>query len=221
MRTRARLGFSGNGKRGMYLCHSFCELGGVKLSQALTQLHDFLVANSNEVVVVINQDYVTPQDFVGAVRDAGLEKFAYRGPTTAGDWPTLRQMIDTNQRVVFMAENHAGAAPWYHPAYEAITEETPFHFTRTQQLTDPSRLPASCRPNRGPARAPIFLVNHWITTDPLPRPSNAATVNAYGPLLRRLQECRRIRHHIPNLVAVDFYRRGDLMRAVDTLNGVG
>ena len=71
-----------------------------------------------------------------------------------------------------------------------------------------------------PASAPLFLVNHWITTDPLPKPSNAAKVNAYAPLLHRLEECRRIRGHIPNLVAVDFYRRGDLMRAVDTINQV-
>ena len=66
----------------------------------------------------------------------------------------------------------------------------------------------------------MFLVNHWITTDPLPRPSNAEKVNAYGPLLRRLRECRRVRHHIPTLVAVDFYRRGDVFGAVDALNGV-
>jgi hypothetical protein len=145
---------------------------------------------------------------------------AYRGPTT-GRWPTLREMIDRNQRVVLLAEEKAGAAPWYHPAYEAITQETPYSFSRPAQLTDPSTLGATCRPNRGPAEgAPMFLVNHWITTDPAPRPSNAADVNAYEPLLRRLRECRRIRDHIPNLVAVDFYRQGDLLRAVDALNGV-
>ena len=79
---------------------------------------------------------------------------------------------------------------------------------------------ASCKPNRGPESAPLFLVNHWTTTDPVPLPSHAEQVNAYGPLMRRLRDCRRIRHHIPNLVAVNFYRRGDLLRAVDTLNGV-
>jgi hypothetical protein len=63
-------------------------------------------------------------------------------------------------------------------------------------------------------------VNHWITTDPVPLPSNADEVNAYAPLMRRLRECQRIRHHIPNLVAVDFYSRGALLRAVDTLNGL-
>jgi hypothetical protein len=222
LRTRERLGFSGKGVRGMYLCHSFCELGAIPLSDALNQLHDFIVANPGEVVVVINQDYVTPEDFVGALDKAGLTKFAYRGPTAPGRWPTLRQLIDSNQRVVFLAENRAGAAPWYHPAYDEITMETPFHFAKPAKLTDPSTLAATCRPNRGPREgAPMFLVNHWITTDPLPRPSNAEKVNAYAPLLRRLRECRRIRHHIPNLVAVDFYRRGDLIRAVDALNGLG
>jgi hypothetical protein len=220
LRTRDRLGFAGSGARGMYLCHTFCELGGTPLDDVLTELHDFLVANPNEVLVVINQDYVTPEDFVGAVKKAGLDTFVYRGPTGAGQWPALREMIKSNQRLVLLAENHAGGAPWYHPAYDGITQETPFSFPGPAALTDPSRVPASCRPNRGSEDSPLFLVNHWITTDPLPRPSNAEKVNAYAPLLHRLQECKRIRGHMPNLVAVDFYRRGDLMRAVDAINGV-
>jgi hypothetical protein len=220
LRTRERLGFAGKGVRGIYLCHSFCELGGMPLSDALDELHDFLVADPGAVVVVVNEDYLTPQDYVDAITKAGLAKFAYRGPTAPGRWPTLREMIDANQRVVFLAENRAGAAPWYHLAYDGITEETPYSFSRPEQLTSASALPASCAPNRGRDGASMLLVNHWITTDPLPRPSNAEKVNAYGPLLQRLQECRRIRGHIPNLVAVDFYRRGDVERAVDALNGV-
>ena len=93
-----------------------------------------------------------------------------------------------------MAENNAGAAPWYHPAYESITEETPYAFTKVAQLTDPDELAKSCEPNRGPEGAPIFLVNHWITTDPVPLPSNAAKVNAYEPLLAR---ARGVRAHPP------------------------
>jgi hypothetical protein len=219
LRIRERLGFAGEGERGMYLCHTFCELGGTRLDSVLDGLRDFLVANPNEVLVVINQDYVTPEDFVAAVGEAGLDEFVYRGPVS-GDWHTLRRMVDTGQRVVFLAENRAGAAPWYHLAYETITQETPFSFDRVAQLTKPARLPASCEPKRGPAGAPLFLMNHWITTDPAPLPSNAAKVNAYGPLLRRARECRRQRRHRPNLLAVDFYRQGDLFRVVDTLNGV-
>jgi hypothetical protein len=62
------------------------------------------------------------------------------------------------------------------------------------------------------------LINHWVSTDPTPRPSDAAKVNAYAPLLARARECQRIRHHLPNLLAVNFYKRGDVFRVVDTLN---
>jgi hypothetical protein len=219
LRTRERLGFSGKGTRGMYLCHTFCELGGTSLHSVLDDIHDFLVAHPDEVLVVINQDYVTPEDFVKAADAAGLGGLVYGGPITYSE-PTLRQMIDANQRVIFLAENHAGGAPWYRLAYGTITEETPYEFTRVGQLTDPSKLPASCRPNRGPARAPLFLVNHWIATAPLPRPSDAAKVNAFAPLLARLRECERIRHHVPTLVAVNFYRTGDVFKVVDAINGI-
>ena len=66
----------------------------------------------------------------------------------------------------------------------------------------------------------MFLVNHWITTDPLPRPSDALKVNAYDALLERARECRRIRDHLPTLVAVNFYLEGDVFRVVDELNGI-
>ena len=219
LRLRERLGFAGEGERDMYLCHSFCELGGTLLSEALDEIHDFLVANPGEVLVIVNQDYVTPRDFVEAVEQAELADMAYRGPT-GERWLTLRQMIDRNQRVVFLAENEAGAAPWYRLAYERITEETPYSFSRPRQLTDPARVTDTCRPNRGPEGAPLLLINHWVTTDPVPLPSHADLVNAYEPLLRRVRECGRIRDHVPNLVGVNFYRRGDVARVVDELNGV-
>jgi hypothetical protein len=221
LRIRERLGFRGEGTRGMYLCHTFCEIGATSLGSVLRDINTFLVTHPDEVMVVVNQDYVTPQDFIRAVNDAGLGDLVYRGPTAKGDWPTLREMIDTNQRIVFLAENHAGGAPWYHLAYKAITEETPYTFGRVALLNDPANVAASCRPNRGPEGAPLFLINHWISTDPVPRPSDAQAVNAYEPLLRRVRRCEQIRHHFPNLIAVNFYRRGAAFRVVDTLNGVG
>jgi hypothetical protein len=219
LRLRERIGFSGEGERGMYLCHSFCELGGTELSTVLDDLHAFLVANPGEVVVVVNQDYVTPEDFVGAVRDAELEELVYRGPVS-GTWPTLREMIDGNQRLVLLAENEAGAAPWYHPVYDGITVETPYSFGTVDQLIGAAGLEVGCEPNRGRDGSPLFLVNHWVTTDPVPLPSHADRVNAYRPLLDRVRMCERQRRHFPSLVAVNFYRRGDVFAVVDTLNRV-
>ena len=121
-----------------------------------------------------------------------------------------------------LSENADGGAaiPWYHAQYEALVQETPFSFKKPKQLTDADKLPASCVPNRGPASAPMFLINHWIETTPAPRASNAAAVNAYAFLLRRARDCQRERRHIPNIISVDFYSVGDLVRVANTLNGI-
>ena len=218
-RLRGRLGFRGKGVRGMYLCHSFCELGATPLADGLRDIHDFLVTHPGEVVFIVNQDYVTPADFVGAMNDAGLARYVFRD-LEARRWPTVGEAIASGQRLIVLAENHAGAAPWYQLAYRRLTVETPYSFGRAALLTDPARLAASCAANRGPARAPLFLINHWVTTAPVQRPSDAAKVNAYGPLLRRARTCEHLRHHQPTLLAVNFYKRGDVFGVADELNGV-
>jgi hypothetical protein len=219
LRIRSRIGRQGAAQRRIYLCHGFCEIGAITLDSALSDLRSFLVANPGEVVVVINQDEGVPaSDIERAFSRAGLLDLVYRGPL--GPFPTLRSMIDSGQRLVVMAENDAGTVPWYRLAYRQALQETPFQFNNPAELTDDSRLPASCRPNRGPASAPLFLLNHWVDTTPAPRPSLAATVNARAALLARAETCQRIRRHLPNLVAVDFYRRGDVVGVVNTLNGV-
>lgn len=42
-----------------------------------------------------------------------------------------------------------------------------------------------------------------------------------GLLLNRLKTCQAERNHIPNFVAVNNYDRGDLIAAVNAINGVG
>jgi hypothetical protein len=219
-RLRARIGPAGTGKRGIYLCHTFCELGAVSLDSALADIRSSLVANPGTVMIIINQDEgVTPDDIERPFQRAGLLDLVYRRPL--GPFPTLRQMIDSDQRLVVMAENDAGAVPWYHLAYASALQETPFRFRTASALTEEAQLASSCRANRGPASAPLFLLNHWVDTSPAPRASLADIVNDRAALLGRARACERIRKRLPNLVAVDFYRPGDLFGVVDALNGVG
>jgi hypothetical protein len=219
LRIRDRLVGTEKGERGLYLCHTLCELGATPLGDVLRDLRDFLVSHPDEFVVAVNEDYVSPEDFTNAVEDAGLGDLVYRGPVD-GEWPTVREAIDQGWRVLFLAESVAGARPWYHPAFKSIVEDTPYTFRSARALTDPAGLPETCEPNRGPEGAPMFLVNHWVSSDPAPRPSDASIVNAREPLLRRMRECEKVRDHLPTLVAVNFYRRGDLFGVVDELNGV-
>ena len=219
-RIRSRLGDQNLGARQIYLCHGFCELGAVSLGATLADLRTWLVSNPGEVLIVINQDEgVTPADIERAFDQAGLLDLVYRGPF--GPFPTLREMIDSGQRLVVMAENEAGDISWYPLAYRDVLQETPYTFRSADELTDPAQLAESCRPNRGPASASLFLVNNWVDTTPTPRKSIAAVVNAHPALLRRSETCKRIRHRLPNLVAVDFYKQGDVLGVVRALNGLG
>lgn len=213
LRIRDRLVGGTPGPRTTWLCHGMCELGALDMTAALREVRDFLAAHPDEVLLIVVQDEgVTPADVAKAFDASGVRPFVYTG-RVGPPWPTLRQMIASGGRVLVMAENRGGGrrVPWYHDAYR-VMQETPYHFTKPAQL--------SCARNRGPRDASLFLLNHWIDTTPAPRPSNAARVNAYGPLLARARRCQRERGLLPNVIAVDFYRTGDLFRVVDTLNRI-
>jgi hypothetical protein len=212
-RLRATVGFKHSGQRAVYLCHAFCEVGSTPAVGALRTIRDYLVRHPDQVVILSVEDDVTPQDTAAAFRDSGLLGLVYEGP--AGPWPTLRQLIEQDRRVVVFAENQTGGIAWYRPQFE-LMEETPYHFRSVKKVEDPS----SCRPNRGGTGKSLFLLNNWVDTSPAPKPANADKVNAYDALLARARRCESERHHLPNLLAVDFYKRGGVMRVAATLNGV-
>jgi hypothetical protein len=220
LRIRDQLGFAGDGERAVYLCHRFCELGAVEAEKALRDVRDFLLISPDAVLVIVVEDYVSPEDWVDVVEASGLDELVYDGPLSPEAIPTLGELVDSGERVVMMAENEAGGAAWYRSAYEELVQETPYSFRkRPQLLLDDDKLAASCKPNRGPEGAPFFLVNHWIDTSPAAKPSNAERVNEGRALLRRIRQCEAIRGRRANLVSVDFYATGDLFDVIERLNG--
>ncbi len=211
---RKQIGYEGGGDTEVFLCHGFCEVGTILWVEGLREVRDFLVLNPGEVVVVSIEDATTPQDTVAEIEAAGLGDLIYTGPN--GPWPTLREMIDSNQRLFVMAERDGGDPSWYRRQFD-ITQETPFSFDDPEQLEKKS----SCKPNRGPDDAPFFLMNNWIDTSPAPKPGNAKVVNQKQFLLDRVELCTEVRGVEPKILAVDFYEQGDVTGAVDELNGVG
>jgi hypothetical protein len=126
MRIRNRMVGEPSGPPAPYLCHGFCELGATPLVEMLSGVRDFLASNPGEVLVFVIEDYVTPADVEAAFRESGLERYVYRGGT-APPFPTLRELIDSDQRVVVFGENAAPGVAWFHPAFETI-QETPYRF---------------------------------------------------------------------------------------------
>jgi hypothetical protein len=208
MRIRDRLVGKEEGPRDLYLCHGLCELGATPLVSAMNHVHEFMVENPNEVLVFVIEDYISPQDLAATFAKSGLDGLVFRG-VTAPPWPTLREMIDSRQRVVVFTESGRPGVPWIHPAFEGM-QETPYSFHSPSEL--------SCVPNRGGTSGSLFLMNNWIETTPAPKPSNAAVVNGYDALLARARQCQAERGRRPNVIAVDFYRTGDLFRVARALN---
>lgn len=201
-----------------FMCHALCQLGFVGLSGELGRIKDYLEANPRQVVVFVNEDYIAPQDFAKAVDESGLLPYVYQGPAT--QYPTLGEMINTNQRVVMLAQSDTGTVPWYHVGYDGPMMETPYEFDDPAELTDPAQLEASCAPNRGSEGSPFFLMNHWVLNNNVPEQPSAEVVNTQPAIVDRARACEQRRGKLPNLLAVDFYGIGDAAGAARELNGV-
>lgn len=208
-RIRNRLVGVDEGHRGLYFCHGFCELGAYEVVPALEGIRDWLVVNPDEVLLIVIEDYVTPEEIAKAFGDAGLMEFVYAGPITP--WPTLRSMILSGGRVLVFTESGKPGVPWLHPAFESF-QETPYTFHTPEEF--------SCKPNRGGTSGSLFQVNHWIETTPAPRPSNAAIVNTYDMLMKRARACEKERGRKPTYIGVDFADIGEIVNATRTLNGL-
>lgn len=193
----------------LFVCHNLCALGAMPLSQALDSIRAFLDRNPYEVVVLILQDEITPQDTVAAFEESGLLRYVYAHPPDA-EWPTLGAMVEANTRLVVFAERGGPPPNWYMNLWD-YTEETPYNYRRPDDFT--------CAPNRGETDKPLFLLSHWIARR-APDRVDAVFVNSYDLLLNRALACAEERGQLPNFIAVDFYALGDLFQVVDTLNGL-
>jgi hypothetical protein len=205
------------GKKELYLCHGLCELGAVRMSDALGEVRDFMDKHPDEVLVVFIEDYVKAADIAKAFKDAGLLQYTLIHNRDA-PWPTLRQMITSGKRLLVMAENRPDLprVPWYADGFD-LTQDTPYQFPTADDLR---KFKASCALNRGNPNSPLFMVNHWIERFN-PSPAVSAKVNAYPFLVKRAQACDRIRGvQRPTLLAVDFYDEGDVLGVVNVLNGL-
>jgi hypothetical protein len=193
----------------VYLCHNYCELGATRFADALTQYKQFLDRNPNEVIILFLEDYVTTADSEKAFQEAGLLDHVWTVEPGAS-LPTLREMIEAQRQVLVLSEHLSGPPAWYHRGFE-LSEETPYTFTSAEEF--------SCEPNRGGTGKPLFLMNHWLTSGS-PDRNASARANSADLLMDRVRACEEARGRRVNMIGVNFYDSGDLLRVVDELNGV-
>jgi hypothetical protein len=206
----------GEGKPGSYFCHVVCELGSIEMGKTLGWFRDFLQTHPDEFVILFIEDKVSPTDIATAFEKSDILPYAYIHKPDE-PFPTMRELIEADKRLFVMAEVDAGsgAIPWYHQGFE-LAMETPYTFTSAEELASP----AGCVKNRGGTGKPLFQLNHWV--EKLPRsPSTAEKVNGFDFLVRRARLCQQLRNDaLPNIVAVDYYNKGDVVDVTQALNGL-
>lgn len=196
-------------REGLWLCHGVCRAGAIELVPALEDIGDWLRAHPTEIVTLIVQDDISPEDTEEAFRAAGLGDLLHT-PSADPDapWPTLEEMIDSGRRLVVFAEKADGPAPWYRNFYR-YGMETPFAFRSPSEMT--------CAPHRGGTGKRLFLLNHFITNAGGSR-LDAGRVNARDWVLERTRACEAERGSPVTFIAVDYTTVGDALGAVNELN---
>lgn len=193
----------------LWLCHGLCELGKQRLADGLAEIEAFLRAHPHEVIILFFQDAVGSEAMSEAILESGLSSLAYTH-VTGQAFPTLGEMIASNARLIIASESAGPPPAWYHSGWDLFFD-TPYSF---QTIDD-----FSCSLNRGSIDNPLFLMNHWVSSDVgLPSPEGAAQVNRYDILMARATTCFEEYGRVPTLIAVDFYATGDLFDVVNALN---
>jgi hypothetical protein len=194
----------------LYLCHGTCALGKRRLLDALCDVTRFLDENPAEILTFIVETYVADADLDAVLKASGLAERAVTHAPGA-PWPTLREMVDTDKRLVVMLEKGGGTPAYLSPAYDGNLWDTPYSFKTQADFT--------CALGRGKPGSPLFLVNHWLGR-PLADLALAREVNVTSVLGKRVTDCTAEAGRAPTFIGVDFYEVGDLLSVVRTANGL-
>jgi hypothetical protein len=192
------------------LCHANCRLGQRRLVDGLRDIREFLDCHPREVLTIIFESYVPESAIAQGFEDSGLMRYVRAQPMGAA-WPTLRELIAANERMVVFTADAARTLPWHLYSYDYCWEN-PYHAETPAEL--------SCAEDRGTRDRSLWIFNHFLTA-PTARPDLAEMIN-HDPFFQEHVDACRVDAggDLPNFVTVDFYEIGDGLAVVDTLNGV-
>jgi hypothetical protein len=222
------------------VCHASCALGGEPLATHLERdIIPFLMADREAIVTLHLEDYVSASALRAELaRVPALAALTFDPDTwkTPG-WPTLRQMIAANQRLLIF-DMPAGKAPANAGKHtlpggvvtfmsaEGSTTENYWSLGATIGTHD-----TSCKSRwsgsleAGTARFPekswprLFVMNHFHGTG---EALHARLDNRYDKLAERVYgSCATAARRPPNFLVIDHYQNGDAFELAGVLNQGG
>jgi hypothetical protein len=140
-------------------------------------------------------------------------------------WPTLRELIAANTRILFFIYNsqeqqcwsdnadHASCPSGFHEWFE-YAGESQYQFDNTVQVLDDTTY--ACEVTRGAIGANKFYgVNVFIA---LPTPESCAVLNTQEALAVHLKACADLAGRPVNLLLIDCWDIGDTLAVVSAHN---
>jgi hypothetical protein len=192
------------------LCHGDCRFGQRLLVDGLGDIRQFLDCHPDEVLTIIFESYVPESAIEQGFVDSGLIRYVRAQPIDTA-WPTLRELIAADERLVVFTADDARTLPWHLYTYD-YAWENPYHAEAPAEL--------SCAEDRGSRARSLWVFNHFLTA-PTARPDLAEMINHDPFFGDRVDACRAdAGGDLPNFVTVDFYEIGDGLAVVDRLNGI-
>ena len=119
----------------------------------LKEIQVFLEANPTEIVTIFIEDYVTsPNGLTNVFKAAGLSKYWFpvsQMPKSGGDWPTIDDMVQKNQRlVVFTSKSSKEASEGIAYEWRYVVENQCESYSRSA-LANFALVLKKCSVNRG------------------------------------------------------------------------
>ena len=215
-----------------YLCHAHCIMGAKLLFEGLMEVRDFLDENPNEIILFVIENYVPDTKLAEVIQNTGLAQNAYIHDAEKG-WPTLREMINSHQNLVFSVDTNISEEQFSHrypdyPIFESDNHPSTapewiysngdlYHLTTWDVPTPEAFNCEADKVAQNPEK--LYLLNHFLLA-PFTQRHISERVN-YNPFLRdRAMRCLNETGRIPNVISLTFYSLSDLFSVIDELNGV-
>lgn len=208
----------------LVLFHGFCRLGTTDILQTFLEINEWLTEHPTEVVMFPIQidnsgdGTVNLRHLYSVLEFAGnfTERMVALPTDLSEPWPTLGELVASDQRVLFFHYNSAGCDTdncpntlhnWFMYAAEtdyANVDETDFE--------DPD----ACAVTRGLVTAPLFALNVFVE---IPSQALSGEVLNRRPFLeQQMEKCSANGEMDVNVIFVDYWFESDLPAVVQDHN---
>eukprot|EP00854_Cymbomonas_tetramitiformis_P001331 gene1331-1929_t len=230
---------------GGYITDIFCPFGNRNGADVMRPMHRWLKEHSEEVItfIVENSGYkgitrCSADDIEKEFTSAFGTEILYdptqalypsvggnKRPINTGQWPTLREMIQNNKRVVVITSGEIGAS--WNLQHSLYVRETDWDYSYREQMgytlhADRTTCDDRCakiRQKNFDAQFHTSIINQFLTF-PIASPELAKQINFPEIIDVRLDHWYQKRHIRANHICVDFWEVGNVLHSVDRANEV-